>query len=82
MRVFGVTVKLSRQPRALREKDILPVLAQVVERLEVVEKKAEATRQKVYRDGKAEEASAPVLPSPPSQPTQLKAGDPVPDWMP
>ena len=95
MKIFGFQLSVKKQPgpgarlvvieESLASHD--QVLHSLYERLGVVEKKAEATRRKVYRDG--EEPAPTDQPAQPAQPEAAPApsldnlgpGDPVPSGM-
>jgi len=87
MKIFGLNISVKRQPGpgsrlAVIEESLAShdqVLHALYERLGVVEKKAEATRRKVYRDGEepaptdGQQEAAPAV-----SVEELQAGDIVP----
>ena len=86
MKILGLNISIKRQPGpgsrlAVIEESLTgheQILHTIVDRLVVVEKKAEATRRKVYRDGEEpvptdQQESAPAVSA-----ESLQAGDIVP----
>ena len=87
MRIPFLSLKVERAPRALSRRELTDALEVLAGAVEEVQKRAEANRQAIYRDSKAQEAASggilppQDLPLPPQNAGPLRPGDPIPDWM-
>lgn len=86
MRIFGFSFHIKREPgreprlRVIEEslESHKEVINTLIDRLGIVEKKAEATRRKVYRDGEEPETPVDQPADPKPEPVHLGPGDPIP----
>ena len=96
MKIFGISFHIRREPGPWSRLSVIEeslaghdtILHTVVDRLVLVEKKAEATRRKVYRDEEPPAVPDQAPPGPevgkpaPVSSENIKPGDPVgPDYL-
>lgn len=89
MRILGLNISVKRQPRQETRLVVLEqslesheqVLHAVVDRLGIVERKAEATRRKVYRDGEEQAPLDQQEAAPLTKLEELQPGDIVPQGV-
>ena len=80
MKFLPFEIGIKRKPKKGMG-EVWECLSDVLGRLDTVEKKVEATRQKVYREGKEAEVAAIIPESKPPAPSiyNFRPGDSVPD---